>query len=128
MTDYERTQDRIVYAQAMNLAVEYLKIVSESFTTSDARTNAVLELREFFYEELCKTPPRTLKVDTKTASTIPSTAKNSSTNKPFNWKDTPGGQSWLDNKKDVDQNFGEENGERGSSFNNERVESVSGQK
>lgn len=59
------------------------------------------------------------KVETPAASTIPK--------KPFDWKNTPGGERWLERKGEIDQNFGEENGERGSSFNDERGQSISGQ-
>lgn len=59
MNEYDKRDDRIIYAQAMNLAVDYLAIIKDQFKTPEDRTDAVLQLREFFYKELCKTPPRT---------------------------------------------------------------------
>lgn len=53
----------------------------------------------------------------KATSTIP-------TNKPFDWKDTPGGQRWLDVKAEDNDEHGAENGPRGGQFEGE---SVSGQ-
>ena len=52
-------QDRIIYAQAMNCAVE---LVSNMFAdaTEDLLREYTLRWREWFYQELCKTPPRTL--------------------------------------------------------------------
>lgn len=46
---------------------------------------------------------------------------------PYDWKNTPGGERWLQNKAEIDQNFGEENGERGSNFGEEDMASTSGQ-
>lgn len=58
MNSYEQTQDRIVYAQAANLAVEMLKDKHLPQNEWEARFR---ELREWFYEELNKIPPNTIK-------------------------------------------------------------------
>ena len=63
----------------------------------------------------------------KPAGTIRNFVSGGKLKQPFDWKDTPGGEKWLERKAEIDQNFGEENGPRGSSFNDERSQSVSGQ-
>lgn len=63
MIEYDRKGDQIAYSQAMNLAVSYVAIVKDQFKTPKKRQEAVLAMREWFYEELCKVPPRTQQVD-----------------------------------------------------------------
>lgn len=58
----DQFQDRIIYAQAMNCAAQVIssRVADSGEVTEEQVKELIKDYREWFYEELCKTPPRTL--------------------------------------------------------------------